>query len=177
MTTVPSDGVIRPARPDDGRAMAEVHVAAWRATYVGIMPDEFLAGLDVDRLTQRWTQRVAENADDDTRHLVVEVAGRVVGISTVGAPRDEMPDGVAELAQINLHPDSWGNGYGTALHDVQLQELADMGYDSAYLWVADGNERARTFYRARGWTEDGVVKMDDSWDPPIRELRYVRPVP
>jgi hypothetical protein len=25
--------------------------------------------------------------------------------------------------------------------------------------------------------EDGGVKVDDHWDPPVHELRYVRPVP
>lgn len=169
--------VVRPARPDDGPAMAEVHVAAWRAAYVGIMPDEYLAGLDVDRFARRWAQLVAENSDDDTTQLVAEVDGQVVGISTAGMPRDDMPNGVGELWQINLHPDSWGHGYGTVLHDAQLQELADMGYDSTYLWVAEGNERARAFYLVRGWREDGGAKVDDSWDPPVRELRYTRPVP
>ncbi len=169
--------VVRPARPNDGPAMADVHVAAWRATYVGIMPDDFLAGLDVDRVARRWTQLVTENADDDTRQLVAEVAGRIVGISTAGTPREDVPSGTGELWQINLHPDSWGRGYGTMLHDAQLQELADMGYNTAYLWVAEGNDRARAFYRTRGWTEDGGVKVDDTWDPPVRELRYTRPVP
>lgn len=176
MTTGPVC-VVRPARPQDGHAMAEVHVAAWQATYVGIMPDDFLAGLDVDRFTSRWTRTVAESADDHTRHLVAEADGRVVRVSTAGTPRDDMPTGTGELRQINLRPDAWRHGYGTMLHDAQLQELADMGYDSAYLWVAEGNERARAFYRARGWSEDGGVKVDDNWDPPVREFRYVRPVP
>jgi len=171
----PPQCLVRPAVPEDGPAMAEVHVAAWRATYAGIMPEDYLAGLDVDRFAQNWTQRIGARSED-ARHLVAEVTGRVVGIGSVGTPRDEMPEGVGELVQINLHPDAWGRGYGTTLHYAQLEELAAMGYESAYLWVAEGNGRARAFYRARGWSEDGGVKIDDHWDPPVRELRYVRPL-
>lgn len=168
--------VIRPALPDDGPAMAEVHVAAWRSTYVGIMPDEFLAGLDVATIAQRWAGLVAGDTDDEVRHLLAEVAGHVVGISTAGAARDHMPAVVGELRQINLHPDSWGKGYGTLLHDAQVRELADMGFESAYLWVAEGNDRARRFYGVRGWSEDGGAKADESWNPPVRELRYTRTI-
>jgi GNAT superfamily N-acetyltransferase len=156
--------------------MAEVHVAAWRATYAGIMPEDYLAGLDVDRFAQNWTRHVSADRDD-VCHAVAEVDGRVVGMSTVGAPRDDMPGGTGELWQINLHPDAWGRGYGTVLHDAQVRELGAMGHRSAYLWVAEGNGRARGFYRSRGWAEDGGVKVDDQWDPPVHELRYVRPIP
>ncbi len=40
---------IRPARPADAIAIAAVHVAAWRSTYPGILPDTYLANLSVSR--------------------------------------------------------------------------------------------------------------------------------
>jgi len=36
------------ATPDDALPLARLHVAAWRAAYRGLVPDEFLDGLDVD---------------------------------------------------------------------------------------------------------------------------------
>ena len=36
---------IRRARPSDARPIAQVHVAAWRSTYAGILPDRSLTGL------------------------------------------------------------------------------------------------------------------------------------
>jgi hypothetical protein len=37
---------IRAATPDDAVAIAHVHVESWRTTYEGIVPGEYLAGLD-----------------------------------------------------------------------------------------------------------------------------------
>ena len=39
---------VRPARPEDARRIAEIHVETWRATYPGVMPQEVLDGLSVD---------------------------------------------------------------------------------------------------------------------------------
>ena len=40
---------IRRARTADAVAIGAVHVAAWRSTYPGILPDRFLARLSVPR--------------------------------------------------------------------------------------------------------------------------------
>jgi len=45
---------IRRATVDDVRAIAEVHVASWRAAYRGQLPDDVLAGLSVERRADMW---------------------------------------------------------------------------------------------------------------------------
>ena len=45
---------IRPARPEDSEAIGRVHIAAWQAAYRGLMPDEFLDGLDGTARGERW---------------------------------------------------------------------------------------------------------------------------
>jgi ribosomal protein S18 acetylase RimI-like enzyme len=165
--------LVRAARPEDGRAMAEVHVAAWRAAYAGIMSDGFLGGLNEDTSARRWAATLA-GPHPSVSYLVAESDGRVVGIGAAGAPRQEVPDGVGELWMINLHPRWWRRGLGTLLHDGLMAELAAFGYLSAYLWVAQGNDRARAFYRAKDWRPDGERRVDDRAEPPIPELRYVR---
>lgn len=41
--------MIRQATAKDGRAIAEVHVDAWRSTYKGIVSDEFLENLSYEK--------------------------------------------------------------------------------------------------------------------------------
>ena len=36
---------VRRARPGDAAAIGAVHVSAWRNTYAGVLPDDYLAGL------------------------------------------------------------------------------------------------------------------------------------
>lgn len=49
---------IFPASVDDTRRIAEIHIATWRAAYVGIVPDDFLAGLSVDQRETYWRQEI-----------------------------------------------------------------------------------------------------------------------
>ena len=49
---------IRRARPVDAAAIAAVHVAAWRSTYPGILPDAFLANLSVPRQAAHYDHAI-----------------------------------------------------------------------------------------------------------------------
>lgn len=50
---------MRRAGSEDASALAAVHIPAWRAAYRGVMPDQFLDGLDHVRWTEQWKQRLA----------------------------------------------------------------------------------------------------------------------
>jgi len=43
--------LIRRARADDAAGIAQVHVASWRSTYPGMVPDSYLLGLSTDAYT------------------------------------------------------------------------------------------------------------------------------
>ncbi|MGH7083197.1 MAG: GNAT family N-acetyltransferase, partial [Acetobacteraceae bacterium] len=49
---------IRRARPADAAAIAAVHVAAWRSTYPGILPDRYLAHLSVIRQASHYDRAI-----------------------------------------------------------------------------------------------------------------------
>ncbi|MFN2594225.1 MAG: GNAT family N-acetyltransferase [Actinomycetota bacterium] len=68
------------------------------------------------------------------------------------------PATAAELVTIYLDPSVWGQGIGHALMDVALNDLRERGFASAVLWVLEENKRARQFYEAGGWREDGNRK-------------------
>ncbi|WP_259343698.1 hypothetical protein [Oceanobacillus picturae] len=53
---------IRIAKPGDAAGIAKVHVDAWRTTYDGILPQEFLNRLDYGNRTNLWI----ENLKTDT---------------------------------------------------------------------------------------------------------------
>ena len=67
---------VRPARPEDARRIAEIHVETWRATYPGSMPQEVLDGLSVDERERNWQEWIPH---PETRAFVVELDGGVVG--------------------------------------------------------------------------------------------------
>lgn len=170
----PMDFTVRPPNPEDAARIAEVHIAAWRTAYDGVMPDDYLAGLSHDQLTSGWTRNIT-SPPDGVSQLVGEIDGTIQAISTVGPFRDreKADDPSGELWMINAHPDAFGSGIGTALHRRALDRLRSDGHHRAALWVAERNGRARRFYEREGWTEDPTRKAEDFGDRTVVEVRYV----
>jgi GNAT superfamily N-acetyltransferase len=170
---------VRAARPSDAYAIASVHVAAWRATYRGLLPDDVLSGLSVAARERMWA---AVLADPPPRSaiLVTIAETAVLGFVSVGPAHDAGPteSEVGELYAIYLHPDQWGRGIGARLHSAAMHRLGTLGFHRAVLWVLEDNQRATSFYRREGWSEDGHRKVEqgpDGVELPV--LRLHRPVP
>ena len=160
---------VRPATLAEASALARVHVAAWRTAYAGVMPDAYLAGLDEARFTLGWESVL----DDGTTFVGLSDEGVLDGFVTVGDAHDDGP-ATGELWALNVHPEAFGSGLGTLLHTAALARLAADGHESAYLWVARDNPRARRFYEREGWVADGGAKDDVFGGASVPEIRYVR---
>jgi GNAT superfamily N-acetyltransferase len=167
---VRSNIVYRDAVPEDALEIARVWVSAWQAAYVGLMPAEYLSGLDA-RAASPAFQR---NIQDDLAALVVEVDRDIVGFTAFGPSRDEdAVKAAGEVIAINLHPSRWRQGIGRGLLQQTLKRLQQRGHAEATLWVLHGNAPARRFYEALGWTADGAEKRDDTLTGfPLHEVRY-----
>lgn len=166
--------IIRAAVTGDAAAVAAVHVRTWQVAYRGLMPANYLDGLDASRRTAGWERTLAATGDRETT-LVAELDGRVVGFANVGPSRDDgAPDTEGELRSIYVDPDRWDSGAGRALMIAGLDALHSAGFDDAILWVLADNERARRFYEAGGWTADGATQDEDSFGVRVTEVRYRR---
>ena len=163
---------VRPATPSDAEAIAIVHVDSWRAAYRGIVPDEILAGLSVERRAAGWRETI-ESAPDD-RVWVVERDDRVIGFAATGPARDD--DAVAgsgEVMAIYLDPAAWSTGLGRRLFAAAVEDLGRRGFGPLVLWVLTENARGRRFYEAAGWRADGTSRTLDFGGTPVEEIRYV----
>jgi GNAT superfamily N-acetyltransferase len=162
---------IRPAVDHDAGRLAEIHIAAWQATYRGIMTDERLDGMSVERATSNWQRSIADPAKG-TEHLIITCDDLPVGFAIFGPAPDDYDSDTGQLYALNLDPRWWAKGLGSTLFSAAERKLAELGYSRAFLWVAKGNERAISFYNKHGWLEDGGILEDARFDPPIIELRY-----
>lgn len=173
LTMTPTDVHIRPPVESDAGTLAAVHIAAWQAAYRGVMSDEYLDGLDVERYTQGWRRNILTPEEGVVR-LVAQVGGDVVGFAVLGPARGNANPSAGQLYAINVHPDWWGKGVGTVLFAAAEQELISGGYETGFLWVEATNDRAIGFYTKRGWLDDGGTLQDDRFDPPVEERRHSR---
>lgn len=135
---------LRPARPEDMAAVADIWHRAWHVAHPGHVPDGLTAGRTLEAFHARTPPRVADTT-------VAEVDGRVVGFSMVDGD---------ELEQLFVDPDLHGSGIaGPLLADGEAR-IAAAGHDVAWLAVVVGNARARRFYEKHGWYDAGDLPYE-----------------
>lgn len=134
----------RDAIPADAEGIARVHVASWKATYTGLVPQSKLDRLDVEVRTKTWITRLAES---DRCTLVAVVDDQVVGFVDAGPARESNADG--EVYAIYLHPEYVRRGIGRTLLRRSFEWLLSEGFPTAIIWAFAQNDACR-FYEAEG---------------------------
>jgi ribosomal protein S18 acetylase RimI-like enzyme len=168
---------IRNAEVDDAEAIVSATVDGWQTAYRGIVSDERLAELPVER----WRGEVTDGlrrpvADAFTR--IAEDDGAFVGYCYVAAPPREAADaasGVAELVALYVNHEHRGQGAGSALMEAALERLGELGYERVFLWTFKENQRTISFYERHGWSRDGEEKVHERAQAVA--VRLQRPVP
>jgi GNAT superfamily N-acetyltransferase len=162
---------IRDAVVGDASAMGRLHVRAWQEAYRGVMPDEYLDGLQVEDRVEVWHSHLSR--PDGHPPLVSVVNGEVVGFAVFGTEQaSSAPSTCGELYAMNLDPDHWGQGIGRMLLQEVESQLAAVGHHEAVLWVVPENERARRLYESEGWLADGGVSTEEILGVTVTDIRY-----
>jgi GNAT superfamily N-acetyltransferase len=161
---------IRRATGEDSMGVAQVHIETWRTAYRGIVPQEFLDSLSVERRASTYTFE-ASGPEDPATWIALE-SGHVVGFVTIGYPKKSDAMAIGEVEALYVASDQWRKGVGAALLQYAEKLLADSGATAAFLWVLDHNERGRRFYEAQGWRHDGCEQTVEIGGHPLTELRY-----
>jgi len=148
--------VIRPAEPADARALAEVHVAAWRESYRGLMPDAAIEAKSVADREAQWLRTLTTDRPG-ADVLVAEAAeGAIVGFVSAGPQRDPGLGTIGEIYAIYVLRAHQGRGIGRALFQAATRALLSRGIDSVGLWVLEGNDPASRFYERQGGRPGGT---------------------
>ena len=160
----------------DAVAIANAHVRAWQVAYQGLLPAAHLDGLDLDQWTEGWAAILRGEVEVEgvprPADYVAELDGEVVGFADVGRFRDEPTAVAGELWAMYVRPDQWGTGAGAALMSTVMHHLAAEEFSVAYLWVLEGNARARRFYEKHGWARDHLAKELEIGGSSVSEVRY-----
>ena len=148
---------IRTAGPDEAETLFAIHKESAMTAYAEIFPPDRYRFPDAE-MREVWDGALR---DAETAVLLAERAGRPVGLVSVSP---------GWLRNLFVVPAEWGRGAGAALHDEAVALLRRHG-PKACLWVLEENERARRFYKARGWRDDGARSRSEFPPYPV-ELRY-----
>lgn len=169
---------IRRANRDDARAIAEVHVRAWRVAYRGLVSDELLDGLSVEDRESIWLELLSKTDASSFTLVAIGGADRIDGLCTAATPSrdDDAGERTAEIAATYVDPSRWRSGVGAALMGAALDELRLDGYEEVTLWVFAENDRARSFYRTLAFRPDGRETRHDQLEGQLA-VRLRAPLP
>jgi ribosomal protein S18 acetylase RimI-like enzyme len=131
--------LLRAATAGDAPAVAEIWCSGWRDAHLGRVPEELAAV----RTPESFRTRAAERVRDTT---VATVEGAVAGFVMVVAD---------EVEQVYVAAEYRGRGVAQLLLDEAERQVADNGFEEAWLAVVVSNARARAFYGRAGWIDQG----------------------
>lgn len=137
---------IRNARPADARSIAEVHDAAWREAYRGIIPGRELEKMIMRRGPRWWETAIRRGS----RVVVMEFADSIQGYVSYGPNRAPTLPYQGEIYEIYLAPEYQGLGFGRRLFRTAREDLGAHGYESVLVWALADNDRAVDFYLGLG---------------------------
>jgi len=151
--------LLRKATRDDASQIADVHVASWRDAYRTVLDPAFLAGpIERDRL-EAWTARLDNQQEHEQITIAVDAEVAVGFVCVVG---DQGPKWGQWVDNLHVRPHYRGRGIGAILlKSAALWVARRYPSSGLYLWVFEGNVRARNFYEHHGGrtVEKGVSQI------------------
>jgi GNAT superfamily N-acetyltransferase len=167
--------IFREAAPGDAGRLGEVHVASWRETYSGLVPDALIESLSAEARAAMWRSVLGDPAAfGGTAVFVAERERAIIGFAACGSQRDEALaqsgfDG--EFGAIYVLKSQQRAGIGKVLMRLMARRLLDAGRQGAALWVLRENVRARTFYDHLGGAVVGE-RVDGEAGAALNEVAY-----
>lgn len=148
------DYSIRRATVEDAEALANVHEATWRETYVGLLSEQMLDALTADAREAAWRRILSGETDDHLSTVyIAERPGAVVAFSSCGPQRDPefARQGYAgEFTSVYVLKTDQRQGLGTALMKAMIRDLTDRKLVGFTLWMPRDNIPARSLYEQLG---------------------------
>ena len=151
---------------DERKAISRIFEESWRHAYKGIIPQDYLDGIQEGR----WTPLIDIPG---WKTMVCIEDGEYIGTSTFSRSRFENYPDDGEIISIYLLPAYMHKGYGRRLFEAVMNELHKEGYREVFLWVLEENSAARKFYETCGFVCSGDITDTVIGGRQLREVRYV----
>lgn len=157
---------VRPAAVEDVDDIVRLQADTWRTSYSGLLPKAALDQVGGPAARQAWAAAVA--AGNGSRVLIATEGRWTVGFCAV-SPSDAPEWG--EIAALVVEP-RWGRrGHGGRLLAAAALTLIEHGARYGLAWVPEVDEVTRRFYASVRWGPDGQVRVLDTGEGELRELR------
>lgn len=161
-----SNGIVRPAAPQDAPRIAQVQVETWRLAYGRVLPETILAELDPEDAAIAWDAAISF-PPSARHHVMVAVdtaTDTVVGFSALTPADDDDADPTkdAELAVLLVDAAHGHLGHGSRLLAASVDVWRAEGVTRATAWALEKDDALRGLLTSAGWGEDGSRRTLES---------------
>lgn len=164
--------VIYPAGPDDAVDLAQVHVACWRESYRGLLPDSFLDRMSPEIHAQRFRRALTTPGDHDATLVAADRSGPIGYVS--GGPSRSLIPGQAEVQTLYVRRAAQRSGVGHDLLIAACRVFVDVGARSLMISTLRDNIPARRFYEHLGGQAE-APRREPGPGGVVYEVSYVWP--
>ncbi len=138
---------VRPANVDDAASIAHVHLASWKTTYPGLIPQDYIDGLNVENGIARWKEQLAQGSNPV---FVAEDGDTIFGFAAGGATVHPVEGYDAEIGSIYLLATHQRRGAGRALVAAIARALQERGFKNCVVWALEANPACGFYQRLGG---------------------------
>ncbi|QYA11045.1 MULTISPECIES: GNAT family N-acetyltransferase [unclassified Rhizobium] len=128
--------------------IARVVVDAWRATFVGLLPEDFLKGMSYRHQEQRHRRYLGHAGI--AYYVAEDEKGEVVGFGSGGSSRHSGFPQEAEVYALYLLPGYQRRKIGSALFTKVARALKDMEHKGLLALALENNPNKGFYERLRG---------------------------
>lgn len=177
--------VVRPATPEDVDEIVRIQADTWAAAYGALLPAAAIAGLRGPAAREAWTAAVEAG---DGHHVLLAAEGTWT-VGFCAAARAVAPDEAVAPSAPTLGPEAWAEvsvllveprwgrrGHGGRLLAAAAEALRAEGARYGLAWVPEADAASRGFYTRAGWAADGTVRVLDTGEGELREVRLTGPL-
>lgn len=164
---------VRPATASDVDDIVRIQAVTWRVAYAELVPEGALAALEAPAARDAWAGAVAAGGG---YHLFVATEGAwTVGFCAAAHHAGE-GGALAEIGTLLVEP-RWGRrGHGGRLLATAAGALRGHGADRGQAWVPEADAASLRFYARAGWEPDAAVRVLDTGEGRLREVRVAGPL-
>ena len=158
--------IIRKAKAGDALWTAKINVAGWHAAYKGLVPDNFLAKMQVTEKRISRFQEIILNKKNIC--LVAELNGQVIGYLFGGKNKENARIPFEyEVYGLYIDPAFQRQGAGRLLLQHFRKKVKNAPF---FLHAMKGNAKAMTFYTKVGGCRMPEYDIDMSWGDVTRRV-------
>lgn len=118
----------------------------WNAAYKGIISDDYLNNMDVEKISESWKKNIEANKNI----YIYKENDEILGVIRFGKSEYSYIKSIGEIFVLYVKPELKRKGIGTQLFDFAKNKLIKDGYEKMIIWCLKGNKQGINFYKKHG---------------------------